>query len=711
MSQSSSQSTASGNSPDALPDLARQGRELLVLSATILFLELAIIRWGGAQVRVLAYFPNLLLIGSFLGLGVGCLRAGTRSLATWWLPALLTLTVAYAALSRVVFTQDSGAEHLWLLYYDLPQNAPVVGNVWLPVLACFTLAMIAFISPGQMIAERLKTFQFQGKSLKGYAWDLSGSCAGTLLFSIVAFMRLKPLHWFGIALVGALWVCGAQPRKRRVVYALCGLAMLVTVHFAERARFYSPYYAISTDSTKAGITEILTNGSLHQVAINTDPRTAEHTDTAIGYHQPYRLSGHRPRHALVLGAGTGNDVATLLQEGAETVDVVEIDPVIIELGRALHPNRPYDSARVHIYNTDARAFLNNTTAYYDTIIFGTLDSMTRLSALSNVRLDNFVYTVNCLEAAKRRLTPDGGMALYFMTATRQIDLRIGLMLTKVFGEAPFVHRHHYVLFNEIFMAGPAFAKLDRQHRDALTALLTADNLETMGLPNDDWPYLYLNSRSLSPFYLIVMASIAVIAVVSVLAASRGFRRNFFKRGGFDGPMFFFGFGFLLLETRAVTAMNLVWGSTWLTSAVVFASILLMILAGTIGYARCPLGFRTSIAGLAVTLAVLYLLPNEWLLTMNVGWRLMLSVLVVGGPVLFAATGFAALYTARPEVSHAFGWNLLGAVAGGLAEFSSMVLGLRALLLLALCAYLAAYLLRRGELGSVKQPGAPTPSIS
>ena len=48
---------------------------------------------------------------------------------------------------------------------------------------------------------------------------------------------------------------------------------------------------------------------------------------------------------LVLGAGTGNDVAVALSEGAEHVDAVEIDPVILELGSRLHPDHPYVSPR------------------------------------------------------------------------------------------------------------------------------------------------------------------------------------------------------------------------------------------------------------------------------------------------------------------------------------------------------------------------------
>ena len=162
----------------------------------------------------------------------------------------------------------------------------------------------------------------------------------------------------------------------------------------------------------------------------------------------------------------------------------------------------------------------------------------------------------------------------------------------------------------------------------------------------------------------------------------------------DVPMFCFGLGFLLLETRAVTAMNLVWGSTWLTSAVVFAAILLTVFIGTLTFARWPVRLVTSMIGLGASLLALYFLPASVWLAMALPWRVLTSLIAIGLPVLFASFAFARVYAARPQVAHAFGWNLLGAVAGGLLEFSSMVFGLRALLLFALASYAIAFLYQR-----------------
>ena len=205
----------------------------------------------------------------------------------------------------------------------------------------------------------------------------------------------------------------------------------------------------------------------------------------------------------MLGAGNGNDVSVALDNGVERIDAVEIDPVIIEVGRSLHPDHPYRSPRVRVFNTDARAYLRNTIERYDLIVFGTLDSQTRLSALANVRLDNFVYTVDCMRMARARLAAGGGMALYFYVQNTAIHNKIFAMLTDAFGEPPIIISGFNTLFTEVFLAGPAFERLHAPQQQALVAEAVR-RAASVDVPTDDWPYLYLDSRRPSMFYSILM---------------------------------------------------------------------------------------------------------------------------------------------------------------------------------------------------------------
>src|SRR5207237_8531917 len=126
----------------------------------------------------------------------------------------------------------------------------------------------------------------------------------------------------------------------------------------------------------------------------------------------FRLPVPQPP-ALVVGSGTGNDVAGALRNGSRAVDAVDIDPAILEIGRREHPERPYDSLRVSIYVTDARRFLKRSTARYDLILFGLLDSHTQFSDYSNMRIDNFAHTEQSFREAMRHLNPKGVVLLRF----------------------------------------------------------------------------------------------------------------------------------------------------------------------------------------------------------------------------------------------------------------------------------------------------------
>jgi len=685
--------------------------EITAISFLVLFQELTLIRWLPGQVRVLAYFPNLILIAAFLGLGLGCLVASRRSLLWLWPTSLLGIVVATVAMSHIAFTQESVTEHLWLLYMDLPQNAPVIHSVHPPIIVAFIMSAITFIPLGQLLAVRLETFRLRSSSLWGYCWDLLGSLWGVIFFSLFGFFGLFPWTWFAaVFLIGFIFYCNKSTGKW--IYALLALVIVICVHQGERAQVYSPYYAISQQLVSdSNSFKVLTNGSFHQHAhplANSDELDDSWgLNLREGYHFPYRQLMEKPGHVLVLGAGTGNDVAVLLDEGASRIDAVEIDPVILQLGFN-HPNRPYDSPKVRIFNTDARSYLNDTQEVYDLIVFGTLDSMTRLSALSNVRLDNYVYTRECIEAARSRLKDGGGMVMYFMVVTDYIDQRLIGLVASAFGEVPLIRTRNSSMFNRILIAGAAFDHL-RSHNPEQRRVYFEEILPTIQIPTDDWPYLYLKNRSISRFYLSLIFLFAAISAGAVFLVSREMRSSLLSGRGPDWEMFLFGVGFLLIETKFITAMNLIWGATWLTSAVVFGSVLLMILISTVVMELKPINWWIAASGLVFSLLATYFIPIRLLLVENVGLRLLYSLAFVGVPVFFAAACFAMRFRERRSAGLAFGWNLLGAVTGGLLEFLSMVIGLKALSLVAVIAYLGALLIRsRRDRRSQPGPAAPEP---
>jgi hypothetical protein len=256
-----------------------------------------------------------------------------------------------------------------------------------------------------------------------------------------------------------------------------------------------------------------------------------------------------------------------------------------------------------------------------------------------------------------------------------------------------VWNKHCHLFNAIFLSGPAFDHL-YSGASSDTKQLESARRQTE-LPTDDWPYLYLKKRGVSGFYLSMIALFTILSIAGICCAEPRMLRS--VKSSVDGEMFFFGMAFLLIETRLVTQMNLVWGATWLTSAIVFASILFMVLLGTVLMQMRPLASPIPEIGLFGALLLTYMAPTQQLLSQNISLRLALSVLFAGLPIFFASICFAIRFKKRNDQETAFGWNLLGAVIGGLLEFLSMAIGLRSLTIIAMACYGAAILAGRNRL--------------
>src|SRR5256885_1592067 len=75
--------------------------QLFLASALLLFVELALIRWLGANIVHLSYFSNFVLLGSFLGGGIGFLRARSPVSLGWVSPLALAGLVSFVSLVPV----------------------------------------------------------------------------------------------------------------------------------------------------------------------------------------------------------------------------------------------------------------------------------------------------------------------------------------------------------------------------------------------------------------------------------------------------------------------------------------------------------------------------------------------------------------------------------------------------------------------------------
>ena len=95
--------------------------------------------------------------------------------------------------------------------------------------------------------------------------------------------------------------------------------------------------------------------------------------------------------------------------------------------------------------------------------------------------------------------------------------------------------------------------------------------------------------------------------------------------------------------------------------------------------------------LALSLAVNWIIPAESLLSLSPVIRLFFAGTLAFLPIFLANLIFAERFGGEKDSTVAFGANLLGAVLGGLLEYTALLVGYRSLLFVVAAAYALAFL--------------------
>jgi len=370
----------------------------------------------------------------------------------------------------------------------------------------------------------------------------------------------------------------------------------------------------------------------------------------------------------VIGAGTGNDVAVALSEGAQHVDAVEIDPLLPKIGAA-HPNHPYQNPRLTVHIADGREYLQNTHKKYNLIVFALPDSLSALAGQSALRLESYLLTEQSVAAAKSRLAPGGTFAMYNYYAPFLFS-RYATTIEQAFHRTPCAEvgpplggRRLSVL--TIRPAGPV-PNCTAYWRGAAVAPAT-----------DNHPFPYLPNATLPGSYLLMLGLILLGSALLVRVAGGSFSR---MRGYLD--LAFMGAAFMLLETKNVVQFALLFGATWFVNALVFAGVLVAVYLAveTARWVRLP---RPAVlyAALIAALALAWLVPQESLLDLPMAARFLAASALAFAPVYLANLVFAQRFSGVDTSNTAFAANLLGAMVGGTLEYIALITGYHFLLIL------------------------------
>jgi len=642
---------------------------LIAASTLMLFMELALIRWLGSNIVHLSYFSNFVLLGSFLGVGMGFLISRKKWSILPFTPVILAVFVLFVHFFPV--TVDRGGSGI-IYFTSLGVSGP---PVWLVLPLVFILTASILAGPAEVVGRCFG----QLRPLTAYRWDLVGSLIGITSFTLLSYFQAPSVAWGIVAAMLFVALIPGWPRLTAVAAGAVLIAIL-TLETLTPGVSWSPYYKVTTESAGQWegqeFTLISVNGIPHQLM---GPAEWKLTQGEQIYGTPYERYQGPLDNVLIVGAGSGSDVAIALSKGAGHVDAVDIDPRIMQIGVDGNPDHAYQDPRVTRHINDGRAFLQSTDTKYDLILFALPDSLALVNGASQIRLESFLFTEEALASARAHLKPTGAFAMYNYYRESWLIDRLAGTAQAAFGHTPCV---------DLFSASQAVVTVAADEANQKCATPYVPSGPVIAPATDDAPFLYYQGGGIPAIYLWTLGGILAISLIAVRALGGKF-------GGMRpyADLFFMGAAFLLLETKNIATFALLFGTTWLVNALVFAGVLVVVLAAVEVTRHIKTPPLPVVWGLiVVALAAAFIVRPEWLLPLGVVPRLIVATLLAFLPIFLANIAFAKRFAATDDAQGAFGLNLLGAIVGGCLEYGALITGYSNLLIVVAVIYLLAFVL-------------------
>ncbi len=665
---------------------------ILAASAVGLYFELMVIRLHTSYFQIFGFFKNISLIASFLGLGIGYALGSKKKSYLFLVLPLLAFQITLMHFMRLVaggeFLQNPVTESQTM---GLIQSTKFVDflTVYSFLILIFILTALMFIPLGQLAARLM----LKEKNLKAYSWNLIGSILGILVFTVISFLWMPPIVWIFIGSAGVLFFV-IHHRAATVITILSTLflATIILLPFrSDKVFVFSPYQVLSVNYVRNEPAIIKVSNVYFQRLLDLSDKSTQQfkllNQSRIYYNLPYQYYKD-PKSVLIVGSGTGNDVASAIRNNAKEIDAVEIDPAVLDFGRKLHPENPYGNYKVHAIVDDARSYIRNANKKYDLIVYGLLDSHTLLSnSSSSIRLDSYVYTVEAFKEARAKLKPNGVISLSFAVLGPENAQKLFLMLKAAFdGKAPIVYENGYD-GSFTFLAGDIKNKqLGTRYSSIknITNRFVADK-QNVDLSTDNWPFFYMPHRTYPVSYFFMLSLLMIVSFLLLKTTVSA------QNSKISWKFFFLGAGFMLVETKAITELALTFGSTWIINSIVITSLLIMAFIANYSVSKIskinkPLIYSLLIISLVI--GMVYLNSSQMNM-LPLGTARILSIIILTIPLLFSGTIFSTELKKTP-ITIAFYSNLLGAILGGFLEYNTMYFGFQFLYVLGIIIYILAF---------------------
>ncbi|MEZ4653357.1 MAG: methyltransferase domain-containing protein [Candidatus Eisenbacteria bacterium] len=491
---------------------------LFLISFAALFIELMLIRYCNSQIRIFSFYKNVPLIASFLGLGLGASLGRGRGrdamlFLLWLIPFAVLLSAGSLVVGNFLGRHAALGSTEQILGEVIPSATKSARALSQLVMASFCVVALVVITLLFAFLGRILGDSFDRvERLRGYTVNIVGSLAGIVAFVLLSYLETPPAVWFLAGLLPLLWWCTGRARTTWALVLIGLNAAAVFPSYGDTVwsryqKLVGHAIGLPGEAPQAYLVQI--SDVFYQIALDRRPEV-------VGGRQDYPGGAYdlvyrdipTPQRVLIVGSGTGNDVAAALRAGVGHVDAVDIDPAIVEMGRRFHPEHPYRDPRVRVIVDDARhAFRHLEPASYDAVVFGLLDSHTQLG-MSSVRLDNFVFTRESFGEAAHLIRPGGHLIVTAAAHFPWFRDRLEHLVETATGHPATISRQAtWYIFVSPVGADPGLASTENTGRlsDAADADRTPPEGGTVSalgaragrtaVPSDDWPFLYLPGRS------------------------------------------------------------------------------------------------------------------------------------------------------------------------------------------------------------------------
>ena len=208
-------------------------------------------------------------------------------------------------------------------------------------------------------------------------------------------------------------------------------------------------------------------------------RDDQHVEETVHYSMVQRPEARR---VLLVSGGISGTAREILKYDVQAVDYVELDPLILELGKRYLPANLADT-RIRVINTDGRLFVKQTPEKYDVVIID-------VPAPATAQLNRF-YTMEFLKEVKRVLAREGVVGFSLGKYENYVSPELARMLSSACRSAKQSFRDVLVIPGSrvFFLAsdGPLYAdiagRIEQRHiktklvnRHYLEGMLTADRM-------------------------------------------------------------------------------------------------------------------------------------------------------------------------------------------------------------------------------------------